>query len=402
MRKSINGGDTEARSYRSDGLPSAIETSTVLSVLEWLSSDDCHALDEPGLIAGLGTRLVQIGLPVDRLTLHLMTLHPEILARTLAWSPAEPVEVRDREHGVRAQLSASPVMKVMNSGEPMVVRAGDPQWPWEGIDVFAHRGLQQISIVPLNNMDGPVSAACFATKRPGGFSVTDLMAIERIRPALRNTCEIRVMRQAELSLLDTYIGPMTAQRILAGRIRQGDIETIEAALLLCDLKGFTELSNSLTADKVLQLLNAYFDMVVPAITRNGGEVLKFMGDAVMAFFPSADAAIASRQALAACALIFRQLSDFELYGRRIEATIGLHYGEVSYGNIGSGRRLDFTVIGPDVNLLSRIQGACAPMGEELLITDDLRRRAGSDARSVGRHGLKGFAEPIELFAPGTA
>ena len=101
--------------------------------------------------------------------------------------------------------------------------------------------------------------------------------IERLLPALRNTCEIRVMRQAELSLLDTYIGPMTARRILAGRIRQGEVETMEAALLLCDLRGFTELSNRLPEGNVLGILNEYFDVAVPAITRRGGEVLKFHG-----------------------------------------------------------------------------------------------------------------------------
>ncbi|MGO7367592.1 adenylate/guanylate cyclase domain-containing protein [Rhizobium ruizarguesonis] len=379
-----------------------VDPGSILSVLEWLSGDECHAIDEAGLIAGLGRRLRQIGLPVDRLTLHLMTLHPEILGRTLAWAPSEPIEIHDREHGMKFAYAANPLRKVMDSREPMIVDADDEKWPWQHIDVFKDRGLVQLVIAPLCNVDGPVSAAVFGTKRPGGFSTSEIRVIERILPALRNTCELRVMRQAELSLLDVYIGPMTAQRILAGRIRQGEIETMEAALLLCDLRGFTELSNRLPEGKVLELLNAYFDVVVPAITSEGGEVLKFMGDAVLAFFPSSDAGMASEQALAATDMILDNLSRLELEGVRVDAAVALHYGRVSYGNVGSGRRLDFTVIGADVNLLSRIQTACGALGKSVLMSDAFRRRAGAEnVVSTKFHHLKGFEEPIELFTIAT-
>ncbi|NLS03562.1 adenylate/guanylate cyclase domain-containing protein [Rhizobium sp. P32RR-XVIII] len=376
----------------------SVDPASILSVLEWLSGDECHSVDEAGLVAGLGRRLRQIGLPVDRLTLHLMTLHPEILGRTVAWAPSEPVEIHDREHGMKMAFAASALRKVMESREPMIVDADDQMWPWQHIDVFEGRGLVQLVIAPLCNIDGPVSAAVFATKRSSGFTLSEIHVIERILPALRNSCEIRVLRQAELSLLDTYIGPMTAQRILAGRIRQGEIETMEAALLLCDLRGFTELSNRLADEKVLELLNAYFDIVVPAITSQGGEVLKFMGDAVLAFFPSSDATMASEQALAATDQILDDLAKLELGGVRIGASVALHYGKVSYGNIGSGRRLDFTVIGSDVNLLSRIQTACGALGKSVLMSDAFRLRAGTkNIVSTKLHHLKGFKDPIELF-----
>jgi adenylate cyclase len=221
--------------------------------------------------------------------------------------------------------------------------------------------------------------------------------IERILPALRNACELRVLRQVELSLLDTYIGPLTAQRILAGRIRQGEIESMEAALLLCDLRGFTALSNRLPAEDVLDLLNAYFDRVVPAITREGGEILKFMGDAVLAFFPGYDPARASASALTAAREILTEIEQFEFEGIEIKAGIALHYGEVSYGNIGSGRRLDFTLIGPDVNLVSRIQTACSDLGKPLLMSGAFRDQAHTEVVSTGMHPLKGFSEAVELF-----
>ena len=375
-----------------------VDPASILAVLEWLSGDECHAIDEAGLIAGLGCRLRQIGLPVDRLTLHLMTLHPELLGRTFAWAPSEPIEIHDREHGMRVTFATSPLRKVMDTRQPMIVDADDETWPWQHIDVFAGRDLVQLVMAPLCNVDGPVSAAVFGTRRAGGFTLSDVHVMERILPALRNTCEMRVMRQAELSLLDTYIGPMTAQRILAGRIRQGEIETMEAALLLCDLRGFTELSNRLSEGKILELLNAYFDVVVPAITSQGGEVLKFMGDAALAFFPSSDAVMASEQALAATHRILDELSSSELAGMRVDAAVALHYGKVSYGNVGSGRRLDFTVIGSDVNLLSRIQSACGVLGKSVLMSDAFRCRAGTRGLASMRfHYLKGFEHPIELF-----
>jgi adenylate cyclase len=187
----------------------------------------------------------------------------------------------------------------------------------------------------------------------------------RIVPALRNACELRTLRQIELTLLDTYTGSTTARRILAGRVRRGQVETLEAALMLCDLRGFTELSNRLPVERVLELLDAYFDRVVPAITAAGGEVLKFMGDAVLAFFHREAAAEACEAALRGGLNALERLDEFRSPDAALSAGIALHYGEVSYGNIGSGRRLDFTVIGRDVNLLSRMESVCSATGHRL-------------------------------------
>ena len=379
---------------------SGVNTAATLSLIEWLTGDECHALDEAGLVAGLGRRLRALDLPIDRLTLHLTTLHPEFIGRTFAWAPGEPVEIHDREHGSRLALANTPLMKAQEMREPLVVGPGEsPHGRWQHIDIFSGRGLVQLIVAPLCNADGPISCAVFATRRPGGFTSGEHVLIERILPALRNTCELRVLRQCELSLLDTYIGPMTASRILAGHIRRGEIESMEAALLLCDLRGFTELSNRLAGGTVLGLLNAYFDKVIPAITREGGEVLKFMGDAVLAFFPGADATGACDAALTAAKTILDEISSFEYEGIRVKVGIALHYGEVSYGNVGSGNRLDFTLIGPDVNIVSRIQSVCSESGQALLISGPFQQKADiTDAISMGLQPLKGFANAMELFA----
>ena len=168
-------------------------------------------------------------------------------------------------------------------------------------------------------------------------------------------------------------------------------------MLLCDLRGFTAWSGAQPCAQVIAMLNGYFDRVVPAITDAGGEVVKFMGDAVLAFFHHEDAAAACAAAHDAAQAALGNLAG-GIGGVAVEAGIALHYGEVSYGNIGSGRRMDFTVIGRDVNLISRIQSVCADGGHPLLASP---RFAGllPDARaaSIGPSQLKGFADPVELF-----
>jgi adenylate cyclase len=377
-----------------------ISPTAILTVIEWLSGDEAHALDEAGLIFGLGRRLRALGLPVDRLTLHLMTLHPEIIGRSVAWAPNEPIQIRDREYGnVSPVFAKSALCKAMSTRQTVVISRDDEADQWQQLDTFAGRDLVELMAVPLCNADGPVSAASFGTKRPGGFTAAERQAIERIMPSLRNVCELRTLRQVELSLLDTYIGPMTAQRILAGRIRKGEIETMEAALMLCDLRQFTELSNTLPSERVLELLNAYFDAVVPAITHQGGEVLKFMGDAVLAVFPGYNAERSAQAAFDAAKDILSRVEALRFPDAKLQAGIALHYGEVSYGNIGSGRRLDFTVIGPDVNLVSRIQGVCSESRDGLLMSQDVAELLDEEMVSIGNRKLKGFEKRVPLFAP---
>jgi len=180
-----------------------------LNLIEWLVSERCCDLDDAGLIAELGTRLNALGLPVDRLTLHLRTLHPEIFGRTIAWAPDEPVEIRDRSYGVLTAkiFVGSPLWKVMETRQRAVIRAGGktPQ-PWLEIDVFRNRRLAEFVMVPLVGASGPASAICFATRSERGFSANNLAVMHRIAPALRSLCELRTLRQTDLALLDTLYG----------------------------------------------------------------------------------------------------------------------------------------------------------------------------------------------------
>ncbi|HYZ42106.1 MAG TPA: adenylate/guanylate cyclase domain-containing protein [Stellaceae bacterium] len=387
--------------------PSEIGEHSFFRIVAWLSGDECHELDDAGMAAALGQRLRAAGLPLDRLTLFLRKLHPEIFARTVAWAPNEPVEILDRKHGLEHSVAflGSPLRQVVETRRKLVVRVpGRAQGRspnWMQIDVFRDRNLAEFVIAPLCGNDGPVSVAVFATAGVSGFRAADHTLLEHILPALRTACEVRSLRQAELTLLDTYVGAATAQRILAGGTRRGQIESLEAALLLCDLRDFTGLSNRLPGDRVLELLNGYFDRVIPSIIDAGGEVLKFMGDAVLAYFSCGTPRVSSIAALSAARCMLEKLANPAVAETELHAGVALHYGNVSYGNIGSGTRLDFTVIGPDVNLVSRIQTVCGATGCSLLMSARfaaLIDKAGY--QSVGTHRLKGFEEPAELFTLG--
>jgi adenylate cyclase len=370
-------------------------------LIEWLSGEECHDADDADMLAGLGRRLRVLGVPIDRLSLHLRTLHPQILARTAAWTDGEPVELRDRDISIELlpYFATNPIRRATEARAWLSLRTPEEMAGMEDLDFFRGRGLVAAIVAPLVMGQGPTSAVAFATRRPSGFTPADRAAFERILPALRSACEVRVLRRGEATLLDTYVGPITGRRILAGHIRRGDVETLEAALLLCDLRDFTVLSNRLPAAQMVDRLNLYFDQVVPTITAHGGEILKFMGDAVLAFFhhedgPAAGCAAAfdaAHDALASIAAVSQA-------GTPLSAGVALHHGEVAYGNIGSGGRLDFTVIGRDVNLVSRIQTVCATTGHPLLMSPRFAALLGRrGSRSIGQHPLKGFAEPMELF-----
>ncbi len=384
-----------------------IARNPVRDLVAWFAGNECHDLDDAGFVAWTGRRLRAAGLPLDRLTLHLRTLHPEFLGRTVAWSPDTPVEIADREHGVEqsAMFARSPIRQVMDTEAWISVRAGDPGFAeMMLLDVFRDRALAEIVIAPLLYGASPTSAVAFGTRRRAGFSDADRQVLAAVVPALRGACELRFLRHAEATLLDTYVGTATSRRILAGHVRRGDVETLDAALFLCDLRGFTALSDRLPGGEVLAVLNTYFDQVVPPIAAGGGEILKFMGDAVLAYFHvDGDPGESCRAAFAAAQAALGRLDGTATPAGRLRAGVALHYGEVSYGNIGSGHRLDFTVIGRDVNLTSRLQALCEPTGQPLLMSGRFARLLGSDgAVCVGRFPVKGLSEPLDVFAPSAA
>ena len=245
----------------------------------------------------------------------------------------------------------------------------------------------------------------WTTTRPGGFGEDDIAALEAVRLPLARLAEVHALRRVAATLLSTYVGHDAGERILQGRIRRGDIERIDAVILLADLRDFTSLSNRLAGEAVIALLNGYFDAVVPALAAHGGEVLKFMGDGVLGIFPAAAGpGAACREALAAVAEADAALGA--LNARRAEDGepalrygLALHLGEVLYGNIGSAGRLDFTAIGPAVNLTARLERLARDLGRTVVVSAAFAARCPAPLIALGRHELRGFAEPETVFTP---
>ena len=217
--------------------------------------------------------------------------------------------------------------------------------------------------LPLRFTSGEVHAVSWLTRRPGGFTDRGIQVLERINGPLARLAETYALRRVAKNLLDTYVGDRSGANILAGCIRRGDTEEIDAVVWLSDLGGFTAMADTLSGEKLIETLNIHFDCLVPAVVENGGEVLKFMGDGMLAIFPTDgpdDAGIAANNALKA-ALVARQnmkaLNIERRYDSLEELSLGvaLDIGRVHYGNIGAANRLDFTAIGPAVNLAARME-----------------------------------------------
>jgi adenylate cyclase len=252
-------------------------------------------------------------------------------------------------------------------------------------------------------------AIAIATDRPDGFTLAELHLIDAMLPHMARQSELLTLRYLTTTLLDTYVGHKAGERVLTGQIRRGSGETIRAVIWLSDLRGFTSLSDRLPRDALLALLNGYFDCVGGAIEAAGGEILKFIGDAVLAIFPLGaryDLAVIARAAVAAAVKARAGLAELRKLpgGEALDFGVALHVGDVMYGNIGTSQRLDFTVIGPAVNMTARLESLAASLGEPILVSAEIASAIGgalgaASLESVGRHALKGMAAPVEAFRP---
>ncbi|MFZ9888749.1 MAG: adenylate/guanylate cyclase domain-containing protein, partial [Myxococcota bacterium] len=262
-----------------------------------------------------------------------------------------------------------------------------------------------LRVADTRRQPGMISFSC---TRPGGF--TDEMAQRCLASLslLASLIDTHVSEIIAASLLDVYLGHDAGQRVLQGAVKRGDGETIPAVICFADLRNFTTLSDQLPREQLLALLDTYFACVVGAVHEQGGEVLKFIGDAVLAIFRVSPGEEAAACAAAIAAAHGAQTAVATASAERaaaglssIDFGLALHLGEVMYGNIGGPDRLDFTVLGPAVNVASRIEGLCGRLGQSLLVSDAVARHAGGVFLDLGEHALKGVSVPIRLWAPGS-
>ena len=363
------------------------------------------------LFASFMRRLREAGLPVTRGSLHILHLHPQLTARSLIWDleTGETTEL-GHEYSIQSQdmYLASPVRVIREGGEPIrrrLERAGCAvEFPV--LEELEARGFTDYTMRPLVFSGGTRNAISIATSQAGGFTDLDLAVLDEALPAFAAVAELQQLRRTARDLLSTYVGPNTGERIFSGAVKRGDGEIIHAVLWYCDLRGFTALAEKLPLPEVLALLDAYFDAIAQPVVERGGEILKFMGDAMLAIFPceQRENAVcdACDQALVAAEEAVKRVSALNdshrpENGMIIECGVAVHVGEVMYGNIGAADRLDFTVIGHAVNLVARLAALCAELDRAIVISDAVARASRRELLSLGHHELRGVDARQEAF-----
>lgn len=356
------------------------------------------------------TELGRRGLPIWRGQLGLEVLHPEQMGWLLIWKDENLTMRAAARAGIAqsAQYLNSPTWVVDQTDQPFRRRLDCPSPDMPLMEELREEGATDYYMIPLPFLDKQRSAVIsFATTQPSGFSESDLAGLYLAAQMFGPYAERHVLRRIGIDLLDTYIGPRTGRRIIEGQIELGQVEHIEAAIWLADLRGFTRFSEDAPIDEVITGLNAWLKPMVAEIDSHGGEVLKFIGDAVLAIFPALDhegSRNACRQALAAAEAFSRIMGDLNAERRAtaqhpLESGLVLHLGAVAYGNIGAPTRLDFTVIGPAVNRAARLQELTKRLGEPVLISADFARAADAPLRDLGSHPLRDIAQPQRIFGP---
>ena len=371
-------------------------------VISWILDDARESEDDPAFLAGFARCLVEHGVRLFRVGTSLRPIDPQVWVRNLRWERGQ-VATDDREREVRndAEYLGSPIEAIHQGADRIRERLEHNPVPrFHTLATFASRGATDYLILAIAGHEASRTFVAYASEAAGGFRDDELALLEAIHPAISCVVRLRTSRMTTSALLRTYLGQNAAKRVLSGQVERGRGETISAAIWFCDLRDFTVLSNELPAARLLQLLDRYFETVSGAVVDEGGEILKFIGDAMLAIFPVGEAgpADACRRALgAAITALDRFEVDVATLARPIAFGTSLHIGEVFYGNIGARDRLDFTVIGPAVNLAARVQGQCTALATPLLMTSTftayLER---TDLRSLGSHALKGIPTPPEL------
>jgi adenylate cyclase len=381
------------------------DSAQIADLARWLIDGAPGAERPENVVASVCERLVEAGVPLRRVGVFVRTLHPNIVGVRYIWRPGQPVDVMRAPRSIveSPEFRDNPIALVYETGRKLRRRLVDPESPRDFpiLDDFLAEGITDYFVTPLRFLTAEIHAATWTTAAPHGFSEAEIAAIETIVPPLARLAEIYTLRRTAANLLNVYVGHDAGERILQGQVQRGDTTTLEAAIWLSDLRGFTALAGRLAPKALIDLLNATFDAQVPAIEKHGGEVLKFMGDAVLAIFPvsagpraaCAAALSAAEEALAACASLDATIAASCRIG------VGLHVGSVSYGNVGGENRLDFTCIGPAVNLAARLQGLAATEGWPIALSEDFARCLSRPMRALGSYMLKGLGEPVPAFAP---
>ncbi len=398
------------------------------TITDWLAEAGLRSLSLDDIVDGFARRVNEAGVPVARIFAGMNTLHPMVRARSLIWDrsvgPATRFEFRHVDIDAPI-LRESPFAPMILHG--IAERRYDLTSPRPEHEVPLFEELRDAGmtdwlgrVFPFGELSpqigGPADAervgelwlvCSVTTDRPGGFADTHVAALREVLPVFALAVKATAMRAIYEGLLAAYLGQDPAGRILSGTVQRGEVQSVEAVLFFTDLRGFTTLADTLPGRDLIALLDDCFDCMVRPVTARGGEVLKFLGDGLLAIFrvedrPRAEICAAALEAAKEALTLMAGLAET----RRVRSLptpdldIALHVGDVNYGNVGADARLDFTVIGPAVNEASRIERLCDALGRHLVMSQSFARAADASRHelvSLGRHRLRGVREETELF-----
>jgi adenylate cyclase len=360
------------------------------------------------MFAEVCERLVLAGVPLWRVGGFIRTLHPDIYGRHFIWKPGAEVEIGTVDFKIldSPDFHTSPLIIVFQQGLEVRARADDPQSKrFPIIDELRAEGATDYVALPLRFIDGTINASSWTTKQPGGFTDEQVNALRAVMPALARYIEIVSLTRTAALLLDTYVGNRAGERILGGQIRRGHTESMHAAVWLSDLRGFTALSDRLPAENVVEILNQYFDCQVASIRAHGGEVLKYMGDGLLAVFPIDEYVGEARQV---CSRVLEAAQESRArvaglhypIGKNVERFrfgLALHLGRILYGNIGGGNRLDFTCIGPAVNLAARLEKIASRLHRTIVASEGFATSCSGGWGDLGEFPIAGFSKAERVF-----
>jgi len=379
--------------------------------LHWMLGKGRLCGELPDFLVGLTGALTDGGFPLFRLYLGSRMLHPQIAALSYYWSQGDTmVQITPRGHDILESdlYQNSPVRHLYETDQKHIRRrlhGPEAKIDFPILAEVRDQGATDYAIFALDYSSGQRSALSIATDRPAGFLETEIEAFQILVPVIATIIEAREMRRMARSLLRVYLGDDPGRRVLGGLIQRGESITLAAAIWYCDLRDFTAMSNALPRDIMVETLNTYFDIMASPVLAHGGQILKFIGDAMLAIFPMHDDMerdIKIRTALTAAEEALDDLATLNMMRipaglPPLRAGIGLNAGTIAYGNIGAAERLDFTAIGPAVNLAVRLQSLCPPLGRSLLASDSFAATCGSSLVPLGSHALHGFDQPQDVF-----
>ena len=387
------------------------------TLADWLISQALQDSPLEEIFEGTCNRLYAAGIPVARSHITFRVLHPLYQAQALHWQRDRGVELQRYVHGgEQDSWRKSPLHHMLEHNLPYLRRhlSGDSAiLDFEILEELKEQGFTDYFAF-LVQFDGNINPelangiiGSWCTDRNTGFTHADIRSLQRVEQRLAVAFKINIQSQLTKNILSAYLGPGAGKQVLSGQIKRGDGETIRAVIWYSDMRDSTRLADSMSGPTFLQALNQYFEATAGAVLVHGGEVLRFIGDAVLAIFPidgEQDAATACRLALQAASAAEKNLSitNSERISGGEEALdfgLGLHVGEVLFGNIGVPERVEFSVIGPAANEVARLESLTKTLKSRILVSASFAGNLSLDWVPAGQFELRGVGNPVSVYTP---